>query len=163
VPHTRTTNLFAEIQVVPMFILSPKVIQRLVRRQTRRPCCIHRMTNEGQTGEQKLKYFSISAPYHHCAGENGKRGSGCTTCFKRRGRFTAPSHSGRMGESIIPCRRLSDDGFASTNSSRVPGQALSLAGLIRSANPAIWPMTISLNRFPNAAYTVDSVNKGQDQ
>src|SRR3954469_7919242 len=61
-PHTSTTNPFAGIQVVPMFILSPKVIQLFVRRQTRHPCCIHRMTNEGQTGEQKLKLFSITAP-----------------------------------------------------------------------------------------------------
>src|SRR4051794_25487255 len=60
--HTSTTNAFAEKKVVPMFILSPKVIQRFVRRQTRHPCCIHRMTNEGQTGEQKLKFFPISAP-----------------------------------------------------------------------------------------------------
>src|SRR3954463_2079835 len=62
VPHTSTTIPFAAKQVVPMFILSPKVIQRLVRRQTRHPCCIHRMTNEGQTGEQKLKIRPISAP-----------------------------------------------------------------------------------------------------
>ena len=61
-PHTSTTNPFADIQVVLMFILSPKVIQRLVRRQTRHPCCIHRMTNEGQTGEQMLNNFSITAP-----------------------------------------------------------------------------------------------------
>jgi hypothetical protein len=61
-PHTSTTNPFAEIQVVPMFILSPKVIQRFVRRQTRHPCCIHRMTNKGQTGEQKLNNFSMTAP-----------------------------------------------------------------------------------------------------
>src|SRR4051812_21516953 len=164
-PHTSTTDPFADIQVVPMFILSPKVIQRLVRRQIRHPCCIHRMTNEGQTGEQKLKIFSITAPLPPLRwGKNGKRGSGCTTRFKRRGQgYPGPAASWPDGQKRVSIRHPSDDSFASVNSGLAPGQARSLAGFIRSATPRIRPVTISLSQLLDGAYTVDSDNEGQDR
>ena len=58
-------------------------------------------------------------------------------------------------------RHIGDDRFACMNSSRVPGQARSLAGVIRSSTSAIWLVTICLGRFPDDAHTVDSDKKGQ--
>ena len=161
-PHTSTTNPFADKQVVPMFILSPKVIQRFVRRQIRRPCCIHRMTNEGQTGEQKLKICPISAPLPPLRWGKTASAAAAARHASSGGPVSAgPAASWSDGQKHALIRRPGDDRFAVMNSDRAPGQAQGLTGPIRLADPASWSVTTSLNRFPNTAYTVDSDNEGQ--
>lgn len=73
-----------------------------------------------------------------------------------------PPRLGRMGRSMI-FSPLQGDSFAVMNSSRVPGQALSLAGFIRSMAPTIRLVTLSLSRFPDASHTVDSDKEGQER
>jgi hypothetical protein len=85
VQHTGPTNLFVDIQVVRICILSPKVIQPYVRSWLHHPRCIHRMTNEGQTGEQKLKIFPNSAPLPPLRWGKNDRHSGRVKRIGRRG------------------------------------------------------------------------------
>lgn len=155
--HTSTTICFAERQVVPMFILSPKVIQRLVRRHARHPCCIHRMTNEGQTGEQKLNVFSITAPLPPLRwGKTASAVAAARHVSSGGARSNpVPPHPGRMGRSMVHSP-LEGDSFAVMNSGRVPGQALSLAGFIRSVAQTIWLVALSPSRLPDHRHTVDS-------
>ena len=148
-PHTSTTNPFAEIQVVPMFILSPKVIQRLVQRQTRHPCCIHRMTNEGQTGEQKLKFFSNTAPLPPLRWGKTASAAAAARHVSSGGPVSAgPAASWSDGQKHALIRRAGDDRFAVMNSDRAPGQAQGTTGPIRLADPAFGPMTIIAEPVP---------------
>jgi hypothetical protein len=60
------------------------------------------MTNEGQTGEQKLNIFPISAPYHHCAGEKRQARQRLHNMLQAAGRFQpVPPRLGRMGKSMF--------------------------------------------------------------
>jgi len=57
---------------------------------------------KGKLVNRSLSFFPLLHPYHHFAGENGKRGIGCTTCFKRRDRINRSRRVlGRMGKSMF--------------------------------------------------------------
>jgi hypothetical protein len=163
-PHTSTTIPFADKQVVPMFILSPKVIQRFVRRQTRHPCCIHRMTNEGQTGEQNLNNFAIPAPLPPLRWGKTASAAAAAQHISSGGPVSSgPAASWSDGQKHFPLsppmrRQLRQHEIRPR--SRFGSRLNRAIGL---ADPAARLITTALNRFPDASHTVDSDNEGQDR
>src|SRR5688500_11940204 len=104
---------------------------------------------KGKLVNRSLRFFPLGTPTTIALGKNGKRGSGCTTCFKRRDQNQPiPPHPWPDGQKHALFRRLSDDSFASATSSRVPGQARGLAGFIRLADSAIWPFDLITEPVP---------------